>query len=67
MEHTKIDISRFGTARDGFSTDSENWPPNVKAAHEKPSPSSAHLGLELLAVDQPRGMVEMAFNAADHL
>ena len=67
MDHTRIDTNVFGTQRDGFLTDSESWPPNVKAAHQKPSPSSAHLGLELLAVDQPRGMVEMAFNAAEHL
>lgn len=67
MDHTKIDISVLGTARDGFSIVVDDWPPNVQAAHEKPSPSSAHLGLELLAVDQARGMVEMAFNAEAHL
>jgi len=61
------DISQLGTPRDGFETDSENWPPNVKAAHQKPSPTSAHLGLELLAVDKAGGAVEMAFNASDKL
>ncbi|MDG1691490.1 MAG: PaaI family thioesterase [Alphaproteobacteria bacterium] len=67
MDHTKIDIDEFGTARDGFITSAQDWPPNVKAAEDKPSPSSAHLGLELLAVDRERGMVEMAFNASDAL
>ena len=67
MEHTKIDVAVLGTARDGFVTDVAAWPPNVKAAYDKPSPSSAHLGLQLLAVDRARGAVEMAFEAADHL
>ena len=67
MEHSTIDVSLLGTARDSYVTDPAQWPPNVKAAHEKPSPSSAHLGLELLAVDQAAGRVEMAFNAEPHL
>lgn len=67
MSSTEINVSQLGTARDDFETDSENWPPNVKAAHDKPSPTSAHLGLELLAVDKARGIVEMAFNASDSL
>ena len=67
MDHRKIDVSVVGTARDGFVTQSADWPPNVKAAHEKPSPSSAHLGLELLAVDKAAGRVEMAFNAEARL
>lgn len=67
MSASAIDVSRLGTARDGFETESENWPPNVKAAHEKPSPTSAHLGLELLAVDKQAGIAEMAFNAGDSL
>ena len=67
MDHTKIDMDQFGTARDGFITRAEDWPPNVKAADEKPSPSSAHLGLELLAVDRDRGVVEMAFQASEAL
>ena len=54
---------QIGQARDGFTTDAGNWPPNVKSAHKKPSPTSAHLGLELLAVNQEAGIVEMAFNA----
>ena len=58
---------QIGQARDGFTTDAENWPPNVKSAHKKPSPTSAHLGLELLAVNQEAGIVEMAFNATDKL
>ena len=58
---------QIGQARDGFTTDAESWPPNVKSAHNKPSPTSAHLGLELLAVNQEAGIVEMAFNATDKL
>ncbi len=61
------DMSIFGTKRDAFTTDAPDWPPNVRAAHSKPSPSSAHLGLELLAVDAAAGIVEMAFNASDQL
>ena len=38
---------KIGEARDGFTTDAEKWPPNVKSAHKKPSPTSEHLGLEL--------------------
>jgi uncharacterized protein (TIGR00369 family) len=67
MSANAIDVSRLGTARSGFETASENWPPNVKAAHGKPSPTSAHLGLEILAVNQADGIVEMAFNADDKL
>lgn len=67
MSTNPIDVSRLGSARTGFETACENWPPNVKAAHEKPSPTSAHLGLELLAVDKQGGIVEMAFNAGDKL
>ena len=36
---------QIGQARDGFTTDAGNWPPNVKSAHKKPSPTSAHLWL----------------------
>ena len=25
---------QIGQARDGFTTDAENWPPNVKSAHK---------------------------------
>ena len=67
MSATAINVARLGTARDDFDINVENWPPNVKAAHEKPSPTSAHLGLELLAVDKAGGTVEMAFNAGDKL
>ena len=67
MGSMQINTDSFGTKRDLFETDSENWPPNVKAAHDKPSPTSAHLGLELLAVDKTGGAVEMAFNASDAL
>ena len=67
MSASAMDVSRFGTERPGFETDSENWPPNVKAAHQKPSPTSAHLGLALLAVNSDGGIVEMAFNADDKL
>jgi uncharacterized protein (TIGR00369 family) len=67
MSATTIDVSRLGTSRTGFETDSENWPPNVKAAYKKPSPTSAHLGLELLGVNKADGIVEMAFNAGDKL
>ena len=65
MSASAMDVSRFGTARPGFETDSENWPPNVRAAHQKPSPTSAHLGLALLAANRDGGIVEMAFNADD--
>ena len=58
---------KIGEARDGFTTDAEKWPPNVKSAHKKPSPTSKHLGLELLAVNREAGIVEMAFNATDKL
>jgi uncharacterized protein (TIGR00369 family) len=58
---------QIGQARDGFTTEAENWPPNVKSALKKPSPTSAHLGLELLAVNQQAGIVEMAFDATDKL
>ncbi len=67
MSATAINVAELGTSRDGFETDSENWPPNVKAAHDKPSPTSAHLGLQLLAVDKQGGCVEMAFNAGEQL
>lgn len=67
MSATAIDVSLLGTSRKGFETDSENWPPNVKAAHKKPSPTSTHLGLELLGVNRADGIVEMAFNAGDKL
>lgn len=67
MSSTAIDIEALGSMRDGYETESENWPPNVKAAHTKPSPTSAHLGLELLAVNRQAGIVEMAFNADDRL
>lgn len=67
MSSTAINAALVGTKRDGFEIDSENWPPNVKAAHDKPSPTSAHLGLELLAVDKQAGVVEMAFNAGAQL
>ena len=58
---------QIGQARDGFTTEAEKWPPNVKSAHKKPSPTSAHLGLELLAVNQQAGIVEMAFDATEKL
>ena len=67
MNATAINVASLGAARDDFETNAENWPPNVKAAHDKPSPTSAHLGLELLAVDKAGGTVEMAFNASDKL
>lgn len=69
MAETNSDniIDTIGTARDGFTTNVEDWPPNVKSAHAKPSPTSAHLGLELLAVNKQAGIVEMAFNASDAL
>ena len=62
-----FDVEVFGTLRGGFTTDKEDWPPNVKAADKKPSPTSAHLGLQLLAVDKENGIVEMAFDASDQL
>jgi uncharacterized protein (TIGR00369 family) len=67
MSAYNFDKTVFGTAREGFTTDKENWPPNVKSADKKPSPTSAHLGLDLLAVDQAQGIVEMAFDASDQL
>ena len=67
MSDLAINVETFGTARDGFDTVVENWSPNIRAAHEKPSPSSAHLGLELLAANTEAGIVEMAFNATDRL
>ena len=67
MSDLAIDVKLFGTARDGFETAVENWSPNIRAAHEKPSPSSEHLGLELLAADKQAGIVEMAFNATERL
>lgn len=67
MTDLTIDVKLFGTARAGFETAVENWSPNIKAAHDKPSPSSAHLGLELLAANAQAGIVEMAFNATDRL
>lgn len=50
-----------------MTEDPDDWPPNVRAAHEKPSPTSAHLGLEILRVDRPAGVVEMAFEASERL
>ena len=44
MDHTRIDTNVFGTQRDGFLTDSENWPPNVKAAHQKAVPQFGAFG-----------------------
>lgn len=67
MSSYAFDVEVFGTRRDGFSADKEAWPPNVKSADKKPSPTSAHLGLDLLAVDKDNGIVEMAFNASDQL
>lgn len=67
MQELAIDLDEFGTARPGFETDVAHWSPNIKAAHEKPSPSSAHLGLELLAANREAGIVEMAFHATDRL
>jgi uncharacterized protein (TIGR00369 family) len=67
MSDMSINIDEFGTARPGFETIVANWPPNIRAAYEKPSPSSAHLGLELLAANAEAGIVEMAFNASDRL
>mgnify|MGYP002630546163 FL=1 len=67
MSSYAFDVEVFGTRRDGFSVDKEAWPPNVKSADKKPSPTSAHLGLDLLAVDKDNGIVEMAFNASDQL
>lgn len=67
MSSYAFDVEVFGTRRDGFSIDKETWPPNVKSADKKPSPTSAHLGLDLLAVDKENGIVEMAFNASDQL
>ena len=67
MSSYAFDVGVFGTRRDGFSVDKEAWPPNVKSADKKPSPTSAHLGLDLLAVDKDNGIVEMAFNASDQL
>ena len=51
MNATAINVASLGAARDDFETNAKNWPP-VRAAHDKPSPTSAHLGLELLAVDK---------------
>lgn len=67
MDNLSLDLSVFGTARGAFETYHEDWPPNIKAAHNKPSPSSAHLGLALLAADREAGIVEMAFEATDRL
>ena len=67
MSSYAFDVEVFGARRDGFSVDKEAWPPNVKSADKKPSPTSAHLGLDLLAVDKDNGIVEMAFNASDQL
>ncbi len=66
MDYT-FDITTFGTKRGGFICTPEAWSPNVRAAHEKPSPTSAHLGLELLAVDTQAGLVEMVFHASENL
>ena len=67
MTHYQFHIDQIGRARGQFSTDPQDWPPNVKAAHKKPSPTSSHLGLDLLAVDRAGGVVEMGFNASDKL
>lgn len=53
--------------RGGFTDDPKAWPPNLQSAHKKPSPTSAHLGLELLAANREAGIVEMAFEAEDKL
>lgn len=67
MSDLTINVAAFGTARAGFETAVEKWSPNIRAAHDKPSPSSAHLGLELLAANAEAGIVEMAFNATERL
>ena len=67
MSAYAFDVAVFGSPRDGFTTDKETCPPNVKSADKKPSPTSAHLGLDLLAVDAENGVVEMAFEASDQL
>lgn len=67
MTDYQFQLAAFGQQRDAFITNAQDWPPNVKAAHDKPSPTSAHLGLELLAVNRADGVVEMAFNAQDKL
>ena len=67
MSAYQFDAATIGRARKNFTTNADIWPPNVKAAHKKPSPTSAHLGLQLLAVDRESGIVEMAFEAGENL
>jgi uncharacterized protein (TIGR00369 family) len=54
-------------AQADFTRDPESWPPNVQAAHRKPSAASDYLGLELLGVSKEAGMAEMMFHATDRL
>ncbi len=53
--------------RQGFTSNPEEWPPNIQAAHKKCSPASEYLGLEILAVHREAGIVEMVFHATDKL
>ncbi len=54
-------------AQSDYTQDPEAWPPNMQAAHRKPSPASQYLGLTLLGVSREAGLAEMMFEASEAL
>jgi uncharacterized protein (TIGR00369 family) len=47
--------------------DPATLPPNIQAILRKPSPSSAHLGLEFIDCDPVKGHIRVAYQASDQL
>ncbi|MSP43567.1 MAG: PaaI family thioesterase [Alphaproteobacteria bacterium] len=47
--------------------DPATLPPNIQAILRKPSPSSAHLGLEFIDCDPAKGRIRVAYQASDQL
>jgi uncharacterized protein (TIGR00369 family) len=45
----------------------DSYPPNIRAILKRPSPASALLGLELVALNTDEGAVEIAFTASEQL
>lgn len=56
MAEESIDATRAG-----------DYPPNIQAILKKPSPASALLGLELIAIDREAASAHMAFEAGAQL
>ncbi len=60
-------FSELMHAHGDYTQDPEAWPPNMQAAHRKPSPASSYLGLTLLGVSREAGLAEMRFDASEAL